>query len=227
MPKIFITSGGFVAGHLKKHFKDQLCESIDDADIVINTIGILREEKHTYYDSHVKVVKELIKKCENKKLIHFSALGSKHAHPSLYKHTKAVAERLIKEHLRNYAILKPSIILGEGQKLYEDLKKFKNLPVIFVPRMKVQPITIEKVVSFTQRVVNEDLKGEFSLCGSEIISMKELFTEVYKSMNKKPIIIEMPKWFFALALPFLNIAGIMSKDEYLMIEDNICKDENV
>ena len=223
--KIYITSGGFVGNYLKEKFKKHLTDEIEKADIIINTIGILKEDKHTYEDSHINIVKNLIPKVKNKKFIHISALGSQLNHPSRYKHTKAVAENLIKENLQNYAIIKPSIILGSGQKLYEDLKKFKNMPLIFAPKMKIQPIQIEKLGDLIEDIIKKDLTGEFKLCGDKIISMKELFKEVFKTYGKDPITLEMPKAFFGFMLPILNIAGILSKDEYLMIEDNICEEK--
>jgi len=223
--KIYITSGGFVGGYLKKHFKDNLTDNIEKADVIINTIGILKEEKHTFEDSHIKVLKELIQKAENKKFIHISALGSKKNHPAKYKHTKAVAEEIIKTSLDNYAILKPSIILGEGQKLYSDLEKFKNFPVLLVPDMKIQPVKIEKLTQFIERIIKEDLKGEFEVCGEEVISMKKLFKAIFLRFNKKSLIISAPKAVFKILLPVLSSAKIMSTEEYLMIEDNICKGE--
>jgi len=222
--KIYILGKGFVATHLKKHFQKKLCNSIEKADIVINTIGILKEEKYTYEDSHINILKNLIPALKNKKLIHFSALGTQKGHPSKYKHTKAIGEEIIKTNLKNYAILKPSIILGEGQKLYDDLKRFKNFPIILAPKMKVAPVEIDKIIKKTDEIIKNDLIGEFELCGKEM-SMKELFKKVFKSFNKNPLIIEMPKWYFKVMLPFLNAFKILSKDEYLMIEDNICKGE--
>ncbi|WP_457564644.1 SDR family oxidoreductase [Caminibacter sp.] len=221
---VYILGDGFVASHLKKHYKEHLTDSIETADIVINTVGILKEEKHTYEESHIEYVKNLIPKVKNKKLIHFSALGSQLNHPSRYKHTKAVAEKLIKENLENYVILKPSIILGEGQKLYDDLKRFKNMPIIFAPKMKVAPIHIDKIIEKTDEIIDKNLKGEFELCGNEM-SMKELFSEVFKSFGKNPLIIEMPKWYFGMMLPILSAFKILSRDEFLMIEDNVCKKE--
>jgi NADH dehydrogenase len=224
MKKIYITSDGFVGEYLKKYFKENLTENIDSADVVINTIGILKEGKYTYEDSHIKKVKELIPKVKNKKLIHISALGSKTIHPSRYHQTKALGEKIIKKNLQNYVILKPSLILGEGQKLYKDLEKFKNFPIIFVPKMRVAPVEIEKLAAFIKRIIKDDLKGEFEVCGEEIVPMKKIFKEAFKKFNKNPIIIEMPKWYFGLMLPILSKLNILSKDEYLMIEDNICKE---
>jgi len=222
LKKIFITSNGFVGSELKKAFKQNLTDNINEADVIINTIGILKEEKHTFEDSHIKAIEKLLP-YKDKKLIHISALGSQKNHPSRYKHTKAIGEEIIKKNFKNYAILKPSIILGEGQKLYKDLEKFKNMPIIFVPKMKVAPIEIEKLIGFIKRIINEDIKGEFELCGENIVSMKTLFKAVFKRYGKNPIIIEAPKFFFFIMLPVLSALNIMSKDEYLMIEDNICK----
>jgi NADH dehydrogenase len=225
MKKIYITSDGFVAGHLKKAFKKNLVNDINKADIVINTIGILKENKYTFEASHIQTVKKLLPKVKNKKLIHISALGSQKNHPSRYKHTKALAEEIIKENLKNYAILKPSIILGDGQKLYEDLKKFKNFPVIFAPKMKIAPVKIETIIQKTEEIIQKDLIGEFELCG-KVTTMKKLFKEVFKTYGKNPLILEMPKWYFKLMLPILNYFDILTKEEYLMIEDNVCKEKN-
>jgi len=221
--KVYITSEGFVASHLKKAFPTT--DDIEKADVVINTIGILREEKYSFEDSHIKTVKKLIPKVKNKKFIHISALGVQKNHKSKYKHTKALAEEIIKSSLSNYVIIKPSIIMGESQKLYKDLEKFKHLPVIFAPNIKVAPIQIEKLIQFIKTAIYKDLKGEFELCG-DIKPIKELFKEVFQLFDKSPLIIPMPKIFFLIMLPILSQLGIMTKDEYHMLEDNICKEEN-
>jgi len=220
MPKIFIYGNGFVASHIKKRF--DITSNVKQADVVINSVGILKEEKHTYYESHIEFLKKILPEVKDKKFIHFSALGSKLNHPSQYKHTKALAEKIIKENLSNYAILKPSIILGEGQKLYSDLKRFKSFPLILAPKMRVAPIEIDEVLDKIEEIISKDLVGEFELCGDEM-KMKDLFKMVFKKFNKDPLIIEMPKWYFRLMLPILKPLKILTKDEYLMIEDNVCK----
>jgi NADH dehydrogenase len=88
--------------------------------------------------------------------------------------------------------------------------------------MKIQPIHIDDLTKFIRLVIKKDLKGEFNLCGEKIITMKELFGYVFDSFNKKPIIIETPKIFFKPILPLLEKMKIITKEEYLMIEDNIC-----
>jgi NADH dehydrogenase len=64
------------------------------------------------------------------------------------------------------------------------------------------------------------------LCGEKVMSMKELFLSVFMTFGKSPYLFEMPKQFFLLAYPLLSLFDIISKDEVLMIEDNICKDKN-
>jgi NADH dehydrogenase len=225
MKKIYVTSGGFIASHIKHHFKPYLTDDIYQADIIINTIGILKETKHTFEESHIQTVKKLLPVCKNKKLIHISALGSRINHPSKYKHTKAVAELLIQKNLQNYAIIKPSIVMGKGQKLYDDLAKFKNIPLITVPKMTVSPLEIDILIKKIEEIITLDLTGEFELCGKRK-KMKEVFKEVFETFDRHPLIIEMPKAFFGLFLPLFSLLGIMTKDEYLMIEDNVCKDKN-
>ena len=89
--------------------------------------------------------------------------------------------------------------------------------------MKIQPLNIQKLIVFIDEIIKKDMTGEFELCGEKVITMKELFIKVFDKYNKNPLILEMPKVFFRVMLPLLSLLKIMSKDEYLMIEDNICK----
>ena len=96
---------------------------------------------------------------------------------------------------------------------------------IFTPKMKIAPVKIETIIQKTEEIIQKDLIGEFELCG-KVTTMKELFKEVFKTYGKNPLILEMPKWYFKLMLPILSYFDILTKEEYLMIEDNVCKEKN-
>jgi len=203
-------------------------------DVVVNLLGILNEEPKkgiTFEKVHVEYLKQLIEGAKNsgvKKFIHISALGADKNSKSRYAKTKAKGEKLAINSGIDYVILRPSIILGKGQKLFEDLKKFSILtPVILAPKGKVQPVHIDDVVKTVKKAVEDDnLKNEIiELCGSRIVSYKELFEFVLSYIGRKRIVIEMPAGFFWRILPILKLMPeppITEDQLYLLEKDNIC-----
>ncbi|SNZ02537.1 NADH dehydrogenase [Persephonella hydrogeniphila] len=203
-------------------------------DIVINLLGILNENRKkgvTFQKVHVEFVREIVEgaiEAGVQKIIHISALGADINSKSMYAQTKAEGERIVKNSGIDYVILRPSIILGKGQKLFEDLKKFSFLtPIIFAPKGKVQPVHIEDVVETIRKAVeNIELKNTvIELCGNRIVSYKELFEFALSYIGKKRAVIEMPSSFFWAMIPIFRLfpdPPITEDQLYLLEKDNIC-----
>jgi len=196
-------------------------------DVVVNFIGILEEKRGaTYEDVHYEVVKALVdavSKLRLFKFIHISALGAGPHSKSRYHRTKWMAEEYIKKSGIPSVILKPSIVLGQGQRLYKDLKVLSQFtPVLPAPKIKVQPVRVEKVIDAIKRAIYTQVTGTFELCGEEVMSMAELFKRVLKEQGINRVVVELPRPFFFL--PALLGLG-MTMEQYYMIEDNVCKGE--
>jgi len=250
--KVLITgASGFVAGHLIKELSknyplvlvsrkelshpfpryspDDLERAfeVEKPQVVVNTAGILKEEgENTYEKAHGEFTKRLVelsKRFGVEKFIQLSALGTSPKEKSRYFKTKWKAEEAVRNSGIPHLILRPSIVLGEGQKLYEDLKKLSFLPVLAAPKMKVQPVRIEKVVEAVKEGVECKLTGTVELCGERVISMKELFEEALKELGIRRPVVELPK---SLLLPaaLLGLFGL-DLEQYEMIKDNTCREE--
>ncbi|WP_457625892.1 NAD-dependent epimerase/dehydratase family protein [Persephonella sp.] len=220
-------------------FSEKLSDPIKKykPDVVINLLGILNENRKkgiTFEKVHVRFVEEIVKGAVEagvKKIIHLSALGADINSKSMYAKTKAEGEEIIKNSGIDYVILRPSIILGKGQKLFEDLKKFSVLtPVIFAPTGKVQPVHIEDVVEMIRLSVEyAGLKNTvIELCGNRIVSYKELFEFALSYIGKKRIVIQMPSSFFWAMLPVFKLfpdPPVTEDQLYLLEKDNVCSGE--
>ena len=201
-------------------------------DTIVNCLGILNEKGNsTFKKVHVEYVERLIegaKKVKVKKIIHMSALGADINSKSRYAKTKAEGEQIIKNSGIDYIILRPSIILGKGQKLFEDLKKFSKLtPIILAPQGKVQPVHIIDVVDTVRKSIeNENLKNMvIELCGNRIVSYKELFEFALSYIGKKRIVIQMPSLFFWFMLPVFRLfpePPVTEDQLHLLEKDNVC-----
>ena len=217
-------------------FKESISELIIEhkPDIVINLLGILNEEPKkgsTFNKVHVDYVREIVdgsQKIGVKKIIHLSALGADINSRSKYARTKALGERAIIDSKVDYLILRPSIILGKGQKLFADLEKFSVLtPIIFAPQGYVQPVHIMDVIDIIRKGVMEpQFKNQIvELCGNRIITYRELFEFVLSYIGKRRIVLAMPSKFFWLMLPVFKLfpePPITEDQLYLLEKDNIC-----
>ncbi len=199
-------------------------------DIVINLLGILVEDKKkgiTYEKVHFEYTKNLVDSSKESKVEYFiqmSALGADKNSKSRYFQTKAKAEEYLINSGLKYTIFRPSIVLGKEQKLFEDFRKFsKFTPVFLAPYdVKVQPVNIFDVRDCFVKSVEGNLKNEiFELCGSKIISFKELFNFALNYIGKKRLVINVPKKIFYVLSLFPN--PFITKEQYYMMEkDNVC-----
>jgi NADH dehydrogenase len=217
------------------HFIEELDYLVkkEKPDIVINLLGILTENKRkgiTFEKVHFEYTQRLVEASVDinvKKFIQMSALGVDINSKSRYMKTKAVAEEKIKNSGLNYTIFRPSIIIGKGQKLFEDFKKFsKFMPLFLAPKGKVQPVNVLDVRDCFIKAVKEDLSNQiFELCGDKIISYKELFEFALEYIGKKRFVLEVPKEIFLPLLPIFELLpnSPMTKDQYEMLKkDNVC-----
>ena len=221
------------------HFQEDLEHLLgkEKPDLVINLLGILNENRRkgiTYEKIHYEFTKRLVEGSLNigvSKFLQMSALGVSPDAKSRYFKTKYLAEEIVINSGLNYAIFRPSIILGKGQKLFEDLKKFSKItPIFLAPTGKVQPIHIYDVRDIFIKNIFEDYETRiFNLCGEKIISYKELFEFALKYTGIKRKVIQVPNWFFLPLLPVFELLPNppMTKEQYLMLKkDNICDGKN-
>lgn len=201
-------------------------------DIVINLLGILTEipeKNETFEKINFEFTKRLVdgsKKSNVSLFVQMSALGADLNSKSRYKKTKALAEKYIMESRLAYFIFRPSIILGKGQKLFEEFKFLsKFTPIILAPKGKVQPVHIKDVVESFIKVLNFNEKNQiFELCGKSIVSYKDLFEFTLKLLNINRPVLEVNR---NLLFPISLIGSIFGKpltlDQWYMLEkDNIC-----
>ncbi len=215
-------------------FSDNLFSLVKDAkpDIVINLLGILVETKEATYEKvHIEYTKQLVNGALEVGFIKFlqmSALGADKNSKSRYAKTKAIAEEYVEKSGLKYAIYRPSIILGQEQKLFSDFRKLAKIaPFFLAPKGKVQPVHILDVRDSFIKGVEKEIHNEiFELCGPKIVSYKKLFQFALKFSGINRPVIEVPISILAFLLPFMSLfpEPPFTKDQLYMLEkDNICR----
>ncbi len=90
---------------------------LQDFDVVVNSVGILRERKNeTYEDVHVTAVDKLAQACAqlNIRMLHVSAIGLSANARSRFIRSKFTGEQAILASGARATIVRPSLLDGEG-----------------------------------------------------------------------------------------------------------------
>jgi uncharacterized protein YbjT (DUF2867 family) len=197
-------------------------------DAVINLLGIISGDFELVHVEYTRRLLEGARKCGAVKFVQMSALGA-HAHsPSAYQRSKAAAERLVAGSGLPYAIARPSIISGPGQKITQTLAAAARFtPVLAVPAgMKAAPLPVETVAACLKKMAADTAitAGIYELAGSRQMYMHEYFSEALTQAGIKRLLLPLPRIFFLPLLPFFALLPNppVTLDQYRMMgTDNL------
>jgi len=117
----------------KKSSLEEWQERLRGFDTVINAVGIIAQtSKSTFQAVHADTPKTLFEACAKvgiQRVIQISALGSEKG-KTPYHQSKKAADEYLKSLGIDYAILKPSIVYGEGGQKYGSFQSTCQFPSI-------------------------------------------------------------------------------------------------
>lgn len=155
--------------------------ALQDVDIVINCVGILRERgKETYEAVHLNAPMALAQACKQKniRLIHVSALGLNHDHRSGFLRSKFKAEQLLGMSGADYCLVRPSLLDGKGGFGARWIRRLALLPLHLMPSKatgKIAALHVEdlgealaKLVEFPIALNARPDQREFDLGGLQL-----------------------------------------------------------
>ncbi len=217
---------------LKSFDHKRLNEIFKNKDICINLIGILNEKnKSSFHNIHCllpKKLAELSKENKLKKFIHLSALGVENALDSKYAASKLNGENEIKKLIKNYVILKPSIIFSRDDsftvKLFSMLKLLPVFPIYFGGKTIFHPIFVSDVCEIIEQVILKDIEEQTIECiGPENITFKEIIERLLKSIEKRRLLIPMPLPISKLIASFFEKTmknPLLTNDQLILLSKN-------
>jgi len=163
----------------------QIKEKLRGIDVVINTVGILRQRiGETYNDVHHQAVARWSRVCSenNIRFIHVSALGLNNNVSSEFLHSKLRGEEAVKRSGGDWFIVRPSLVDGLGGYGAKWFRRIANWPIHFLPANAhgvIAPIDIKdlgKAIRHLALDLSSPIENEqriFELCGPERFTLKE------------------------------------------------------
>ena len=190
----------------------RLLSMINSSEVCINLKTSWESKESLLNNSIFKFNSELIKAFKDsssiKKFIFFSGLGAEKG-LTLRNEIIAKTEKLITTELESSIIIRPSVILGNGDQFLSSLLPLFKMS-FFIPLFgdgskKFQPVLIEDVVKLLLKLIEEPNTNErlFELGGPEVFTYKEFYVQIADLMNKKKVFIPSP---MQIIKPFVRIA---------------------
>lgn len=203
---------------------------IEDSDIIINLIGILFEKKRNdFINLHYNFVKRLVDNINlNKKnFIQISALGVNRYKDSLYSRSKFNAEEYIQKNSKKFSIVRPGLIFGPEDNFFCKFAKMSLfspfLPLIMGGETKFQPVYVEDVCKGIMKILKKNITNQiFEFGGPDIFTFKELLQILLKTINRKKLLIYIPKIVAIIMAKFFQVLPnpLLTEDQIKLLENN-------
>ena len=219
---------------------DELKDSIENSDVVINLIGILYEtRKQKFMKIHRDIPEAVSKICAQsdvKKFIQVSAIGANENSKSLYQRSKFQGELKALTNFKNTVIVRPSVVCGTEDNFTNLFSKLSILPLIPIVGMnyKFQPILVTDVAdAIVQAIEAKGNEGKiYEIGGPKIISFGDMVKSILSTINKKRFVVEMPMPLAKIQstiTDLLPIPPILTRDqcEILSEADNIVSNSHL
>jgi NADH dehydrogenase len=167
-----------------------------------------------YYATNANGTRALLEQCVRagvRRFLFASTIAVKY--PDItgydYAQSKSAAEEFVKESGLQYAIIRPTIVIGREGAAWQSLLRLARIPVMLVfgdGKTRIQPIYIEDLVDCIRLILSEGLFANqaFDLGGPEIISFDGFFRAIGRCYRRnRPLILHVPA---KAVIPWLAIA---------------------
>ena len=190
---------------------------IEQAEIIINLRTIWLERKNTNFKNYIynfnKKLVDTINSYKNEKiLIFFSGIGVNHGSHSLRIRSIAKSEDYILENAKKSIIIRPGIIIGNGDPFISKLISLINFPSFFLPligsgKTKIQPVYIENVAEACEKIISKKIIENqiYELVGNEIFTYETLYNYILQCLYVKRILIRIPFFIAKIIVFFSNL----------------------
>ena len=185
--------------------ENKIRELFKKADICINLVGILFEQKkgNTFKNIHTVFPSILAKLCKEYNLehfIHLSALGVDKAIDSNYAKSKLDGEKKILKNFPLSTILRPSLVYSSSDSFSTTmmtlLSRLPVFPLYYSGKTLFMPIHAKDLVDIIFNVVSKNTNSQIIECvGPETMTFKEILEKLLKLIGKRRLLLPVPLIF--------------------------------
>lgn len=176
-----------------------MVENLKGASTVFNTYWVRFNHGRTTFGQAVSNVQNLIRAAAEarvKRFVHISITNPDENLPSGYFRGKAMMERTLIESGLSYAILRPSVLFGDGSILFNNIAWFlRRFPFFAIPGRgdyRIQPVFVRDVAELAVELSRRKENVITDAVGPETYSFKELVYAIRDVINSRCRIVHLP-----------------------------------
>ncbi len=219
---------------------DSLERAVKGCQAAIHLVGIIREFPSrgiTFQRLHVEATGNVIRACQEEGidiLLYMSALRAGAYSAAEYHRTKFAAEELVRNSGLDYAIFRPSLILGPGSQFLMDMKKLVALKLVGLVGgggYRLQPVAVQDVArAFVLALERKELRDEtWELCGPKVYTLKELMEAMVRAWDRRVVLFPLPAGLLRLMARLLDGFSWfpVTREQIDMLEEgSVCGDDS-
>ena len=218
---------------------EQWQNTLKGVDVVINTVGILRQRLgETYEQVHHHAVASLAQACSkfNIKLVHVSILGLHNPVRSRFITSKRRGEQALLNSNADWFVVRPSIIDGAGGFGAKWLKRVAHWPIHFTPANATHKIAPIDVHDLADAIANLALRNHseinredriYELSGYQTITLSE-YLNCLRKIPPHNRHVAIPAWLARATSHICDILHVtpFSFGHYELLKYDNCPDKN-
>ncbi len=214
--------------------ENKIRELFKKADICINLIGILFEQKkgNTFKNIHTIFPSLLAKLCKEynlKHFIHLSALGIGEAKNSNYAKSKLEGENEVLKNFPLATIIRPSVVYSVDDNFTTNFMTLLNrlpiFPLYYNGKTRFTPIHCSDLTDTIFHIITKNIYSKIIECvGPEVITFKEILQKLLKLINKKRFLLPLPLPLAEMSATLFEIMPkpILTRDQLKLLKyDNV------
>jgi uncharacterized protein YbjT (DUF2867 family) len=188
------------------HDPVQLAGFVEQADAVVNLVGILQGRRGEPYGpefakAHVELPRKIAAACEAKgvrRLLHMSAIGADSEGPSMYLRSRGDGEKIIRDSGLDWTIFRSSVVFGPEDNLLNQFAFLERMfPVIPLAcaDAQFQPVFVGDVAKAIVNVLDLDAANgmTYELAGPHVYTLAELVRFSGAAIGKHARIVKLPE----------------------------------
>ena len=184
------------------HSQATLVERFNDADAVINLVGILNERGFSgagFTRAHTDLTRTIIDACRVTgvtRVLQMSALNAGRG-TSHYLRSRGEAEAALKASSLDWTLFQPSVIFGRSDGLFQRFAGLLNLsPVLPLARAnaKMAPVFVGDVAEAFVRALRDPatIRQTYELYGPQVLTLADIVRSTARMRGQRRLVIPLP-----------------------------------
>ena len=198
---------------------DGLCRSMQGAGVFYNTYWVRYAHGRITFDlavENTRTLFEAAKRAGVGRIVHFSVTNVSSGAGLPYFRGKGQVETMLKDLGIPYAVIRPTLIFGDGDLLLNNiawaLRRFPVFPVYGKGDYYVQPVYVEDVAAQAVEAGSQNENSVADAAGPDTFSFEELLRLLASAVGVRRLLVHTPP---SAGLALTGLVGLLMRDVVL------------